>query len=136
MNLVRLKSHQASSLTTTVNPETVTRRKCNRTQNLEAKHTCDRTSQLADNPGSGTPFWGKWKRKHSDSNPMAHSKSSLRGKFIAKRGQPQETRKTSNAQSNLTPKGTTTRTKPKVCRRKEIIRSKAEINKIETKKNH
>ena len=38
---------------------------------------------------------------------------------------PQETRKISNKQSNLTPKGTRKdeQTKPKVSRRKEIIRS-------------
>ena len=48
----------------------------------------------------------------------------------------QKTRKTSNKQSNLTPKGTRERrkTKAKVSRRKEIIRIREEINEIETKK--
>ena len=46
-------------------------------------------------------------------------------------------RKISNKQSNLTPKGTrdrrTEEKKPKVNRRKEIIRISGEINEIETK---
>ena len=45
---------------------------------------------------------------------------------------PQETRKISNKQPNLTPKGARKgQTKLKV-RRKEIIKVRAEINKIET----
>ena len=48
---------------------------------------------------------------------------------------PQETRKISNKQSTLTPKGTRERRrKPKVSRRKEIIKIRADINEIETKK--
>ena len=49
---------------------------------------------------------------------------------------PQETRKISNKQSNLTPEGTRERrtNKLKVRRRKEIIKITAEINEIETKK--
>ena len=44
--------------------------------------------------------------------------------------------KISNKQSNLTPKATRERrtAKPKVSRRKEIIKIRAEINEIETKK--
>ena len=50
-------------------------------------------------------------------------------------GLPQETRKISNKQSNQTPKGIRKRrTKPKVGRRREIIKVREEINKIETKK--
>ena len=45
---------------------------------------------------------------------------------------PQETRKTSHKQPNLIPK-TTRETKPKVSRRKEIIKIRAEVNEIETK---
>ena len=42
----------------------------------------------------------------------------------------------SNKQSNVTPKGTRERrkTKPKVSRRKEIIKIRAEINEIQTRK--
>ena len=49
------------------------------------------------------------------------AKAVLRGKFIAK---PQETRKTLNRQANFTPKtnGKRTKKKPKVSRRKEIIK--------------
>ena len=49
---------------------------------------------------------------------------------------PQETRNTSNKQPNLTPKATRVKEqmKPKVSRRKEIIKIRAEINEIETKK--
>ena len=48
---------------------------------------------------------------------------------------PQETRNISNKQPNLTPKATRERRiKPKVSRRKEIIKIKAETNEIETKK--
>ena len=49
---------------------------------------------------------------------------------------PKETRKISNKQSNLIPKGTGERrkTKHKVSRRKEIIKIREEINEIERKK--
>ena len=50
---------------------------------------------------------------------------------------PQETGKISNKQSNLTPKATgerRTKANPKVTRRKEIIKIRAEINEIEKKK--
>ena len=49
---------------------------------------------------------------------------------------PKETRKISSKQSNVTPKGTRERkqTKPTVSSRKEIIKIRAEINEIETKK--
>ena len=49
---------------------------------------------------------------------------------------PRETRKISNKQPNLTLKATRERkqAKPKVSRRKEIIKIRAEINEIETKK--
>ena len=52
---------------------------------------------------------------------------------------PQEIRKTSNKQSNFTPKATgkrrttTTKTKTKISRRKEIIKIQAEINEKEMK---
>ena len=49
----------------------------------------------------------------------------------------QETRKGSNKQSNITPKVTREgrQTKPKVSRRKEIIKIRADINEIEMKKS-
>ena len=57
------------------------------------------------------------------------SKAVQRGTIL-----PQETRKISNKQPNHTPKATRERRKPKVNRRKETIKIRAEINEIETKK--
>ena len=67
---------------------------------------------------------------------MGCSKSGSKREIYSYTSLPQETRKMSNTQSNLTSKGTRERrkTKPKVSRRKEIIKIRAEINEIETKK--
>lgn len=54
----------------------------------------------------------------------------LRGKFIAIQAC---LKKQEKSQPNLLPKEARKRTKPKPSKRKEIIRSKAEINDIETK---
>ena len=64
------------------------------------------------------------------------AKAVLRGKFIAIKSYLRKQKKNSNKQSNLTPKGTweEEQTIPKVSRRKEIIKIRAEINEIETKK--
>ena len=66
---------------------------------------------------------------------MGCSKSSSKREVYSYTSLPQETRKISNKQSNLTPKGTRERkqTKPKVSRRKEI-KIRVEINETETKK--
>ena len=66
---------------------------------------------------------------------MGCSKSSSKREVYSNTILTQETRKISNKKSNLTPKGTRERrTKPKVSRRKEILKIRAEINEIETKK--
>ena len=67
---------------------------------------------------------------------MGCSKSSSKREVYSTTILPQETRKISNKQSNLTPKQLEKeeQTKPKVCRRKEIMKIRAEINEIETKK--
>ena len=67
---------------------------------------------------------------------MRYRKSSSKREVYSNKILPQETRKISNKQSNLTPKRTRERrtTKPKVSRRKEIIKIGAEINETETKK--
>ena len=66
--------------------------------------------------------------------PMGCSKNSSK-KQVSNTTSPQETRKISNKQSNLIPKATRERRKkPKVSWRKEIIKIRAEINEIETKK--
>ena len=68
---------------------------------------------------------------------MECSISSSKREVYSNTSLPQETRKISNKQSNLTPKGTEKeeQTKPKVSRRNEIIKIRAEINEIETTKN-
>ena len=66
---------------------------------------------------------------------MGCSKSSSKREVYSNSISPQETRKISNEQFNLTPKATRERTKnKKVSRRKEIIKMRAEINEIEMKK--
>ena len=78
----------------------------------------------------------KLQQKHDDPKPIGCSKSSSKREVYSNTSLPQETRKISNKQSNLTNKGTRERrTKPpKVSRGKEIIKIRAEINEIETKK--
>ena len=67
---------------------------------------------------------------------MGCSKSSSKREVYSYTSLPKETRKISSKQSNLTPKGTRERrtNKPKVSRRKEIIKIRAGINEIDTKK--
>ena len=67
---------------------------------------------------------------------MGHSKSSSKREVYSDTSLPQETRKISNKKPNRMPKATRERrkTKPKVSRRKEIIKVRAEINEIEMKK--
>ena len=67
---------------------------------------------------------------------MGRSKSSSKREVYSNSISPQETRKISNKQSNPTLKQLQKeeQRKPKVSRRKEIIKIRAEINKIEMKK--
>ena len=65
---------------------------------------------------------------------MGCSKSSSKREVYSNTILPQKMRKTSNRQPNFTPKATGKRTKnPKVSRRKEILKIRAEINAKETK---
>ena len=67
---------------------------------------------------------------------MGHSKSSSKREVYSDTVLPQETRKISNKQPNLTPTGTRKRRTNKTQRQqKEAINIKAEINEIENKKN-
>ena len=60
---------------------------------------------------------------------MGCNKSSSKKEDYTATSLPQKTRKISNKQPNLTPKGTRKkRTKPKISRRKEIIKFREEIN--------
>ena len=66
---------------------------------------------------------------------MGHGKGSPERKFHSDKGLPQKYRNISNKQPNPTStrmRGTTT--KPRVSRRKEIIKIRAALNGIETKK--
>ena len=67
---------------------------------------------------------------------MGYSKSRSKREFYSNTILPQEARKISNKQSNLHLKELEKeeQTKPKVSRRKEIIKIRAEINEMETKK--
>ena len=67
---------------------------------------------------------------------MACSKSSSKREIYSSTSLPQETGKISNKQPNLTPKKTDKeeQTKPKVGRRKEIIKIRAVVDEIEMKK--
>ena len=68
---------------------------------------------------------------------MGCSKSRSKREVYSYTSLPQETRKISNKQSKLTPKKLEKeeQTKPKVSRRKEIIKIRAEINEIERENN-
>ena len=56
----------------------------------------------------------KWQWKHDDPKPMGCSKSSSNREVYSNTSLPQETRKISNKQSNLTPKGTRERRTNKI----------------------
>ena len=66
---------------------------------------------------------------------MGFSESSAKGKVHSNTSLPQETREKSNKEPNFTLKATRKRRneEPRVSRRKEIIKIRAEINKKETK---
>ena len=78
--------------------------------------------------------WKIWKWDHNNPKSVGHRESSPKGEIQSITGISQETRKGSNTQSNFTFKGTwkKTKTKPKVSKKKEIIKIRAETNKIES----
>ena len=63
----------------------------------------------------------KWQWKHDDPKPMGCNKSSSKREVYSNTSLPQETRKTSNKQSNLKPKGTreTNKQTPKLVKGKK-----------------
>ena len=73
--------------------------------------------------------------KHDNSKPMGYSKSSSKREVYSSTILSQETRKTSNKQLNFTPKtaGKRRTKKPKISRRKEIIKIWAEVDEKEMK---
>ena len=72
----------------------------------------------------------KWQWIYNDPNPTGCSKSSSKREVYSNTILPQATRKISNKQPNLTPKAIRERRtkKPKVSRRKDIIKIRSEIN--------
>ena len=71
---------------------------------------------------------------YNDPKCMGHGQSSSKREIHSNTDLLQRTRKSSNKLLNLISKGTRKRkTKPKVSKRKEIIKITAEINKIESK---
>ena len=77
----------------------------------------------------------KWQWKHNNSKPMGCSKSSSKREAYSNTILPQEKRKISNRQPNFTPKtiGKRRIKKPKISRRKEIIKIRAKISEKEMK---
>ena len=78
----------------------------------------------------------KWPWKRDNSKPMGCGKRSSKRDVYCNTILPQETRNTSNRQPNFAPKATGKRrrkNKPKISRRKEIIKIQAEINEKEMK---
>ena len=75
--------------------------------------------------------------KHDDPKPLGCSKSSSKRESYSNTVLPQQTRKISNKQPNLTPEAVrerrTKKKTPKVSRRKEIIKIRSEINEKEMK---
>ena len=74
---------------------------------------------------------GQMKMEHLIPKLTRSDKSSAKREGESSKCLPQETREISNKQSNLTPRGIRERrTKPKVSRRKEILKIRAEINEM------
>ena len=85
--------------------------------------------------GNQKILWDKWQQWHNDPKSMGHSKSCSEREVYSNIILSQETRKISNKPSYFTPKATRDwRTKPKISRRKEIMKIREKINEIETKK--
>ena len=78
---------------------------------------------------------GKWKWEHNTQKYTGCTKSSSEREVNSDTGLNQEIRKISNKQPNLPTKGIIKRrAKSKVSRKKDIIKIKAEINKLKTPK--
>ena len=75
-----------------------------------------------------------WKWKHNNPKPVGHCKSSAKGKVQSNRGTPQETRsQINNFTFHLKKLEKEEMKNPRVSRRKEILKIRAEINAKETK---
>ena len=79
--------------------------------------------------------WNKWKWGHNKPKSEGHWENNPRRDFHSIRGLSQEKRKFSNKQTlHLKELEKEQQTKPKVSRKKEIIKIRGEINGIEPKK--
>ena len=80
----------------------------------------------------------KWQWKHDNSKSIGCSKSSSKREVHNSTILPQQTRKISNRQPNITPKTTGKRrtTLPPIHRKKEIIKIQAEIKKKRNERNN
>ena len=77
--------------------------------------------------------------RYNTPKPLGCSKSRSKRKVYIQTSPPQETRKSSNKQAHFTSKAARDReeqTRPKVSRRKEIIKIRAASNEIETNKKN
>ena len=80
----------------------------------------------------------EWKWKHNNPKPVGHCKSSAKGKFIAIQAylKKQEKSQIDNLTLHLKQLEKEEMKKPRVSRRKEILKIRAEINAKETKRDH
>ena len=128
-------NHNAITLDTTTEEK---KKNCENHKHMEIKQYSSEwpRSQWRNQRGNKKISRNKWQWKHDNSKPMGCSKSSSEREVYSNTSLPQETRKTLNKQPNLTQRTTRRRRKkhPKVSRRTEIRKIRAEINKIETKK--
>ena len=75
-------------------------------------------------------YRNEWKLKHNNPKPVGNYKSSAKGKVHSNTGIPQETRKSqiNNLTLHLKQLETEEMKYPRVSRRKEILKIRAEIN--------
>ena len=103
------------------------KKSCKKHKYMEAKQYP--TKQTMDHWRNQKIPRNKWKWKHDDSKPMGCSKNSSKREVYSNTILTQETRKSqiNNLTLHLTQLEKEEQTKPKVSRRKEIIKIRAEI---------
>ena len=108
-----------------------------KTQSIKLKQYCNKFKKDCKNDSIKTlkrhqkNLKNKKTKKHNLTKSMGCNKSISKGEVHSDTGLPQETRKVSNKQPNLKELEKEEQTKPKVSRRKEIIKIREEINKME-----
>ena len=76
----------------------------------------------------------EWKWKHNNPKPVGHYKNSAKGKVHSNTGIPQETSQINNLTLHLKQLEKEEMKNPRVSRREEILKIRAEINAKETKR--